>query len=90
MHVSLYFTIYNNMAYRLLFVNNDEEINTTEAESFIDNIHFLQDPINYPKSKSTYTYSKSILENTNSKILIGTIAGAIFGFSHFFSNQSKK
>lgn len=90
MHVSQYFTIYNNMAYRILYVNNVEEINTSEAESFVDNIQFLQDPINYPKSKSTYTYSKSILGNTNSKILVGTIAGAIFGFSYFFSNQRKK
>lgn len=90
MHVSQYFTIYNNMAYRILLVNNYGEINTHDAESFIDNIQFLQDAINYPTSKSTYTYSKSIFEKTESKFFIGTIAGAIFGFSYFFSNQSKK
>lgn len=90
MHVSQYFTIYNNMAYRILFVNNNEEINPHEAESFLDSIQFLQVPINYPKSKSTYPYSKSILQNANSKLFIGTIAGAIFGFAYFYSNQSKK
>jgi len=84
MHTFQYFTIYNGKGYRILLVDYSGDIDTREAESFIDDIKFLESPINNTSVKGDQGY-----EDIMVKVGAGVIMGAVGGIPYLLSRKKK-
>lgn len=84
MHTFQYFTVYNDKGYRILLVDYNGDIDTRDAESFIDDIKFLESPINNASTERDQDYNDIMV-----KVGAGIIIGAVGGIPYLLSRKKK-